>query len=184
LGLTFYTQVAWPGIFNQIETAPHCLTPVPEVPMRHARLTALIPLVTVLACSDGNAPAATGLPAPALQTPRAEVPIRQNDPTTGCGFSPTHGYGFQVSFTWSPVPEAARYHIVLHHVGSEFPVLDEVVDSTAYLLMQCNAYVIDENRFGWHWSVAGLSPEGEEGTWAEERNYEFEAMTFPPESLP
>lgn len=148
--------------------------------MRSVRLPIFILLATAAACNDSSAPATSALPAPSLQTPLAEAPIRQNDPTIGCDFMADHGYGFQVGFTWNPVPEAAHYHIVLHHTGSEFAVLDAVVDTTAYTLLECNAYVIDENRFGWHWTVAGISAEGEEGNWAEERNYEFEAMTFPP----
>jgi len=145
------------------------------------RLALLPVFLSGLACADGSAPSGTVLEAPALQTPRTEVPIRQNDPATGCSFSPTHGYGFQVAFTWTAVPEAVHYHLLLHHLGSAFPVLDIQVEDPSYLLLQCNAYVIDANRFDWKWAVAGVSADDEEGAWAEQRTYEFEPITLPPE---
>jgi hypothetical protein len=149
--------------------------------MRPASAARLAVLTLVVACSEHTASPSNQLAAPALQTPRSEVPIRQNDASTGCPFSPTHGYGFQVAFAWEPVPGAAQYHIVLHHTGSQYPVLDAVVDQPSYLLLECNAYVIEQNRFGWQWSVAGIAEDGEEGAWAEQRTYEFEAITLPPQ---
>lgn len=148
--------------------------------MRRPFLPGLCGIISVIACSESNSPSAVKLAAPALQTPLAEVPIRQNDPTTGCSFSPTHGYGFQVSFSWTPIPDAEQYHIVLHHTGSPFAVLDAVVDDPSYTLLECNAYVIEENRFGWHWTAAGISATGAVGVWAEERTYEFESVSLPP----
>lgn len=108
--------------------------------MSHLTLISAVLLLPLPACADGSAPARTGLTAPALQTPRTEIPIRLNDPTTGCTFSPTHGYGFQVAFTWNPVADAAHYHLRLHHLGAQDPILDTVVDEPSYLLLQCNAY--------------------------------------------
>jgi len=102
------------------------------------------------------------LAAPSLQTPGDNEQIRQNDPTTGCAFSPTHGYGFQVAFTWTPVPEAVHYHLLLIHDGAQYPALDTQVDEPSYLMRFCNAYVIDANRFGWHWTATAVTEDGED----------------------
>jgi hypothetical protein len=142
---------------------------------------ALLPLaLSILACGSSGSPSPTGLAAPSLQTPGDNEQIRQNDPTTGCAFSPTHGYGFQVAFTWTPVPEAVHYHLLLIHDGAQYPALDTQVDEPSYLMRFCNAYVIDANRFGWHWTATAVTEDGEDGIWAEQRNYEFEPIALPP----
>jgi hypothetical protein len=120
------------------------------------------------------------LAALSLQTPGENERISQNDPATGCSFSPTHGHGFQVAFTWTPVPEAAHYHLRLLHSGSQYPALDTQVDEPSYLLRFCNAYVIDANRFGWQWTATAVTEDGEVGIWAEQRAYAFEPIVLPP----
>jgi hypothetical protein len=69
----------------------------------------------------------------------------------------------------------------MHHLGSIYPVLDIVVEDTVFLMLECNAYVIDANLRDWHWSVAAVAAEGYEGPWAEERTYEFEPVALPPQ---
>ena len=141
---------------------------------------ALFPVaLSLLACGNSSTPN-SGLASPSLRTPGDNEQIRQNDPSTGCSFSPTHGYGFQVSFTWTTVPEAAHYHLLLQHDGSPYPALDTDVDESRFLLLRCNAYVIDANRFGWQWTVAAVADDGEE-VWSEQRTYEFESMALPPQ---
>jgi hypothetical protein len=135
-------------------------------------------------CGSTGTPSGTTaepLGSPALRTPRTEVPIRQNDPATDCPFSATHGYGFQVPFSWSPVTGAVTYHLRMQHRGSLYPALDIVVGDTAFLMLECNAYVIDANLRDWRWSVAAVSAEGDEGPSAEERTYEFEPIVLPPQ---
>jgi hypothetical protein len=56
-----------------------------------------------------------------------------------------------------------------------------VVGDTAFLMLECNAYVSDANLRDWRWSVAAVSAEGEKGSWAEERTYEFEPIVLPPQ---
>lgn len=150
--------------------------------MRRSLTTALVLLGTLAGCSGDAGPANTSRPAtaPSLLTPEPGVPIKQNDATTGCPFSDTHGYGFAVYFTWSPVDNAATYHLRLHHAGSLFPAIDTLVSVTELTVLECNAYVIDANLYDWHWTVAAVSEDGEEGPWAQEGVYEFAPMVFPP----
>lgn len=141
---------------------------------------ALLPVaLSLLACESSGSPGPSGPAAPSLRTPGDHAQIKQNDASTGCSFSPTHGYGFQVAFSWTPVPEAVHYHLQLMHIGAQYPALDTDVDETSYLLLRCNAYVIEANRFDWHWTVAAVFEDGEEA-WSEERIYEFGPMVLPP----
>lgn len=151
--------------------------------MGRSLTTALVLLSALTSCSSSAGTEATSRPgtAPSLLTPEPGVPIEQNDPTTGCPFSDTHGYGFAVHFTWSAVADAASYHLRLHHLGSQFPAIDTVVSVTELTVLECNAYVIDANLYDWHWTVAAVSDDGEEGPWAQEGIYEFAPMVFPPQ---
>jgi hypothetical protein len=151
--------------------------------MRRSLPAALVLLITLAGCSGDAGTEVTSRPgtAPSLLTPEPGVPITQNDATTGCPFSDTHGYGFAVRFSWSPVPGAGTYHLRLHHLGSQFPAIDMVVGVTELTVLECNAYVIDANLYDWHWTVAAVSDEGEEGPWAQEGIYEFAPMAFPPQ---
>jgi hypothetical protein len=143
------------------------------------RLGLLPVALSLLACENSAAPDSSGFAAPSLRTPGDNEQIRQNDPSTGCSFSPTHGYGFQIAFSWTPVAEADHYHLRLVHTGAQYPVIDTDVDMTSYLVRVCNAYVIEANRFDWQWTVGAVTTNGEEA-WAEQRTYEFEPMAFPP----
>jgi hypothetical protein len=151
--------------------------------MRRSLTTALVLIGALTACSGDAGTGNTSRPvtAPSLLTPESGVPITQNDATTGCPFSDTHGYGFAVHFTWSPVADAATYHLRLHHLGSQFPVIDTVVSVTELTILECNAYVIDANLYDWQWTVAAVSDDGAEGPWAQEGIYEFAPMVFPPQ---
>ena len=119
--------------------------------------------------------------APHLLVPQVGDTIPQNDPTIGCAFDSVGGYGFSVPFSWSPVPGATAYHLVLHHTGSQFPALDLVVTDTAFAYSFCNSYVIDANLHDWRWTVAGVSDTDADGPFAAEGSYEFEPMVFPPQ---
>ena len=142
---------------------------------------ALLPVALVLlACESSVSQGPSGSAAPSLRTPGDHEQIKQNDPATGCSFSPTHGYGFQVAFSWTPVAEADHYHLRLVHTGAQYPVIDTDVNKTSYLVRDCNAYVIEANRFDWQWTVAAVFEDGEEA-WAQQRTYEFGPMVLPPQ---
>ena len=110
---------------------------------------------------------------PALLTPASGAIIAQNDATIGCAFSADHGYGFAIDYSWSPVSDAAAYHLRTYHPGSPLPMLDIVVTTTAYRFLACNSYVTYANSRDWRWTVATIDAAGAEGPWASERTYQF-----------
>jgi|SRR5579864_4204477 len=57
------------------------------------------------------------------------------------------------TFTWSPVPGAAFYHILVMHSGAEFPIVDATgMTSTTYAEVQ-SGDVANNNLQGWQWMV-------------------------------
>lgn len=146
--------------------------------MRTLLLPSLCLLLSMGACSDTSSPSTGKLPAPTLLTPRPDIPIRQNDPTTGCAFSPSHGYGFQIHFSWTAILGATQYHIVSWYPDASIPILDTVVDQPDYVFVSCNAYVVQP--LDWRWTVAGISTSGAEGNVSAEGTYTFGPMVLPP----
>ena len=109
-----------------------------------------------------------------LRKPVANAVIAQNDPTIGCPFSPTFGYGFKIRFGWSPttVPTFSHYHLVVQH-GSSPASIDEDVHQHHFKDVDCASFVIDSNLSGWHWQVTTFDGNGNLVETSELRPFSF-----------
>jgi hypothetical protein len=136
-------------------------------------------LVTTLACSacstgptaPSSTPGAGPIPAPRLTAPEEDAFVRQNDPATGCPNDPVWGYGFQVTFAWTPVRNASGYRIYMKHPYASVPVLDEVVPTDRFTFRRCTTVM--GHSEGWEWKVLALNGTGQEGEWSESRRLNF-----------
>jgi hypothetical protein len=142
----------------------------------------------VNACGDSGTVAAPPAPTPTpvvLTPPKLVSPedgafVRQNDPATGCSYNPDVGYGYQTTFTWSPVPGAFAYRLDLLGPHAVSPAVNRVTSATSYLNLQCHNYVIDPNLAGWQWRVRTVAQDGREGNWSEARTLHFTPCRITP----
>lgn len=132
--------------------------------------------------------------APILLEPTEGAVIQQNRDDIGCSLIPWHqgkGYGFEIEFDWSDVPDAATYELETWREGSE-PVSIVVDGSSSYTSTECNTYVIDDNVQGWMWRVRAVDALGNASQWSQTGAYEFapcrlsggSACVSPPLSIP
>ena len=95
-----------------------------------------------------------------LIAPAANAVITQNDPSLAGRCSPdatTRGYGYVIDFSWNLPPDLThvkRYELVLQHDTTGIPI---VFNATSFQYLACNAFVIDNNLFNWHWQVSALN---------------------------
>lgn len=135
----------------------------------------------LVACNDSSAPGThISLGVPQLRTPATGTVIPQNDSTTGCTYSPTHGYGFQIPFRWTAVPGADRYHLKYNHLGASIPALDTIVADTADSEVDCHTYVIASNLRDWIWTVAAGKDSNVDGAWAVPDTFEYAPFALLP----
>ena len=102
--------------------------------------TRLLPLaISILACGSSGSPSPTGLAAPSLQTPGDNRLIRQNDPATGCAFSPTMARLAGSIHLDASSRGGGCWGLLLIHDGAQYPALDTQVDgpSSFMRLLQC-----------------------------------------------
>jgi hypothetical protein len=86
-------------------------------------------------------------PPPVIRHPIGGIMVRQNDPTTGCAFDTTHGYGFALNIEWDAPPHGGPvqdYTIaVADGAGTELiaPFYAHT-STTSYRLVRCNHHVL------------------------------------------
>lgn len=96
------------------------------------------------ACAAPTAPTAVST-IPELLSPRDGAVL-----DNGCA---SRADGITWEFDWSDVPHAARYHLLVQHLGSSLPVIDTFTASSSYQHAATGAYIIESNRFDWQWKV-------------------------------
>jgi hypothetical protein len=115
----------------------------------------------------------------ALVAPAANAIVTQNDPAlaTKCPAGSPRGNGYDLEFSWTGPADLARvdhFEVVLQH-GTSIPIVFEVDDATATSLsaLQCNTFVTDTNRGGWHWQVKALDNGKKVLASSEQRSFTF-----------
>jgi hypothetical protein len=131
---------------------------------------------------------------PTLLEPDEGAVIQQNRDDIGCSLIPWYqgkGYGFEIEFDWSDVPDAATYELETWREGSD-PGSIVVDGSSSYTSTECNTYVVDNNLQGWMWRVRAVDALGNASQWSQTGTYEFapcrlsdgSACVSPPLSVP
>jgi hypothetical protein len=91
-----------------------------------------------------------------LLSPPDGAVIQQNNPASGCPYSPTRGYGLRIDFVWKTTK--GKHFVVAYHVvaslGASIPIVDVTIPDTSYTWIACAAYTT--NLEGWSWSVQAL----------------------------
>jgi hypothetical protein len=90
-----------------------------------------------------SGPAPDGTLAPSLTTP-----------TNGTSLPNGCGSGCAWTFSWTPVPGATAYHLLVRGPSATFPLVDITgITDTTYGYPNNNGGVIAANRNGWTWMV-------------------------------
>jgi hypothetical protein len=116
-----------------------------------------------------------GLPVPLLLRPERDAVITQNDPSTGCAFLPTRGYGFQIIFEWTAVTAPAGvsgYELFVIGPNATIPLVNRLVNASLFHLVSCG-FVADPNLRGWLWRVRTKDAQGMFGAWSPTRTFSF-----------
>jgi dipeptidyl aminopeptidase/acylaminoacyl peptidase len=94
----------------------------------------------------------------ALSAPPAGAAIVQNDPSSGCPYDATRGYGSIVKFAWTALSleGLSGYRLVVRHIDAIYPALDVKVATSSFIWTACNGFVADHNLGNWHWQVTAL----------------------------
>lgn len=124
--------------------------------------------IVSLLCTHGALLAACASPGAPSQVPAdrsraSNVPAQVSAPVL---ISPSNGTvldngcnpnreadGIVWEFAWSAVPGATRYHLIVQRLGAALPVIDVFTSASSYRYESAGAYIIEANRFNWHWKV-------------------------------
>src|SRR4051812_14769639 len=108
-----------------------------------------------------------------LTQPAAGATIPQDDQSTGCTYDHARGYGYRLSFSrTAPSVQVASHEVILQH-GTSPAAVDETVTTTSFNATECNSFVTDNNRTGWHWQVNGLNSAQQVVATSEQRAISF-----------
>jgi hypothetical protein len=113
---------------------------------------------------------------PVLLTPIGNASIQQNDPTIGCPFYPSRGYGFRIFFDWTDSSSQvgiAGYEIFAERESALVPIVDAFVTDSQLTVVSCNTFVIDQNLEGWRWRVRARDNSGNLGEWTAFAQFRF-----------
>src|SRR5258706_10366487 len=112
-----------------------------------------------------------------LISPAANVVILQNDVATGCPPTPTHPYGYMISFAWSdpqPLRNGSTYTVQMQHAGSPFPaVVQEGLTTSTYAFVDCGSFIVDSNLSNWTWEVIRVRADNTFVRESEQRPFSF-----------
>src|SRR5262245_25406402 len=66
-----------------------------------------------------------------LRSPQEGAVIQQNDPASGCAFSPNRGYGLRIDFAWRTKHKhlVTAYHLVAS-LGASIPIVNVTIADT------------------------------------------------------
>ena len=74
------------------------------------------------------------------------------------------------TFQWSECPGASQYRLVVRHRGAQFPLIDESALTTpSFSYLSAGAYIDDDSRSDWVWTVEAFVDAGWSGPSAEQR---------------
>jgi WD40 repeat protein len=76
-------------------------------------------------------------------------------------------------FSWSPVPGADRYHLMVRDPKGVPVIDDDTIVSLPYRFDDRDTFVADSNRVGWRWKVRA-QVNGEWTDWSDERTFNVE----------
>ncbi len=83
-------------------------------------------------------------------------------------------------FDWGDCPGATGYELYVIHRGAAIPVIDEVVNRSAYHSEAAGAAIGDANRLDWVWRVRAQLGSAW-GDWSDDRPFDVEPLdTDPP----
>jgi len=111
-----------------------------------------------------------------LLSPAANVVVAQNDTATGCPATPTHPYGYMITFSWSdsPLRNGSTYTVQIQHAGSSFPiVVGEGLTTSTYAFVDCNGFIVDANLSNWSWEVMRVRGNGAVARVSAQRPFSF-----------
>jgi hypothetical protein len=106
--------------------------------------------------------------APHLVSPKQNAKIQQNNPSIGCPFDPTYGYGDQIYFDWTPSLDRDgidHYDLLVQQKSAKYPLINTSTTASNYLFTECNGFVADVYLTGWTWSVRAVDKLGNVGPW-------------------
>lgn len=79
------------------------------------------------------------------------------------------------NFDWTEFFGVTNYHLVVWHAGSAEPVVNRDDLTLSEFTHSEYAYVIESNRYDWHWKVRAKSG-SVWGPWSEERSFDVEPL--------
>src|SRR6266496_1528772 len=140
-------------------------------------LTVAIALVVLMVVGSAAAGGKQKKGTITLISPIANVVIAQNDPATGCPATPTHPYGYMITFEWSDsrsLGNGATYTVQIQHAGSTFPiVVQEGLTTSTYAFVDCGSFIVDTNLSNWSWEVIRVRGNGAVARVSAQRAFSF-----------
>jgi len=79
------------------------------------------------------------------------------------------------AFDWDDCIPVTMYHLYVHHVGSEFPLINDSTITVSSYNTGGYGYIANHNLLNWHWRVRA-QVNGTWGAWSEERTFEVEPL--------
>lgn len=129
-------------------------------------------LIDALLCSLASACAIPSAPTPVSAVPKLLSPPDGAVLDNGCS---RRADGISWEFDWSDVERAARYHLLVEHVGARIPLIDAFTSVSSYRHVEAGAYVIEGNRFNWQWKVEA-EVDGVFGGYSQVRAFSLEPL--------
>lgn len=145
---------------------------------RHSPVVAVLAALLATSCGDASNSYITGaesfsragvtVPAPSPLSPVGGQLIPQNNPSIGCPFHPTRGFGHRIMFDWTDARASAGiagYELVARRQGAILPIVNTFVVESEFTFTSCNAFVIDANLGEWRWMVRAQDTDGNYSAW-------------------
>jgi photosystem II stability/assembly factor-like uncharacterized protein len=122
--------------------------------------------------SQGPQPSAPSpFGAPALLTPSAGASVEQNNSNIGCAAHSARGFGYRITFEWTPVEGARAYEITVSRSG-ESPLLSTAVRAPVLNYTSCNTFIPESQLNNWQWRVRAIGANGP-SAWSATSSFSF-----------
>ena len=107
-----------------------------------------------------------------LLAPTMATPVPQNVPIAGCAAHATRGYGISITFRWQTEhhDDISGFMLRAFHEGATLAIVSVYVagpDARSYTTQSCNAFVVDTNLTGWHWTLTATDSQLNPVVWAQ-----------------